>query len=384
MLDAPLSIPPLSLYIHIPWCVRKCPYCDFNSHAAEPELPEDAYIQALIQDLDIEEPYVQGRKLTSIFLGGGTPSLFSVEAIGRIIQAAKRRIGFEENVEITLEANPGTFEQEKFKGYHSVGVNRLSIGVQSFNNQHLEKLGRIHSGEQAITAINAAKKAGFDNFNIDLMHGLSGQTTSQAISDLQQAIELSPTHISWYQLTIEPNTAFFNKPPTLPTDIILEAIQDAGHRTLQDNGYQQYEVSAFCKKGKESRHNKNYWEFGDYLGIGAGAHGKITLPSEQRIIRTAKTRSPKDYLSREQTYTSSCKNIPTAELPLEFMMNALRLNQGVDKHVFEKRTGINLDIIKNTLENLEHRNLLMDSKNRLSTTKKGHQFLNYVLEQFNK
>ncbi|MDX2350337.1 MAG: radical SAM family heme chaperone HemW, partial [Porticoccus sp.] len=215
MTDSLLSLPPLSLYVHIPWCVRKCPYCDFNSHAASEELPEEEYVLALIRDLDIEEAYVQGRKLTSIFFGGGTPSLFSVEAIGRIIQAANRRIGFEDDIEITLEANPGTFEQEKFIGYRSVGVNRLSIGVQSFNDQKLTQLGRIHSAEQAITAIKSAGAAGFANFNLDLMHGLPGQTTVEAMADLQQAIDLAPTHISWYQLTIEPNTEFYSKPPTL-------------------------------------------------------------------------------------------------------------------------------------------------------------------------
>lgn len=383
MHESSLTLPPLSLYIHIPWCVRKCPYCDFNSHAAGTELPEDAYVQALINDLDIEETYVQGRKLSSIFLGGGTPSLFSIEAIGRVIQAAKRRIGFEENIEITLEANPGTFEQDKFKGYHSVGVNRLSIGVQSFNNQHLEQLGRIHSAEQAIAAINAARKSGFDNFNIDLMHGLPAQTTAQAMADLKQAIDLSPTHISWYQLTIEPNTEFYNKPPKLPADIILETIQDHGHQLLLDNGYHQYEVSAFCRNNHQSVHNLNYWEFGDYIGIGAGAHGKITLPSEQRIIRTAKTRSPSDYLAREHSYTASCKNISADELPLEFMMNALRLNRGIPVNIFHERTGINIKNITNDLTKLKEMALIEDSHDRIVTTKKGHQFLNSVLEIFN-
>ncbi|MEH6466687.1 MAG: radical SAM family heme chaperone HemW [Porticoccus sp.] len=382
MTDSLLSLPPLSLYIHIPWCVRKCPYCDFNSHTASDVLPEEEYVLALIHDLDIEEAYVQGRKLTSIFFGGGTPSLFSVEAIGRIIQAANRRIGFVDDIEITLEANPGTFEQEKFIGYRSVGVNRLSIGVQSFNDQNLTRLGRIHSAEQAITAINSARNAGFENFNLDLMHGLPGQTTTEAMTDLQQAIDLAPTHISWYQLTIEPNTEFYSRPPSLPTDIILEAIQDQGHQVLLESGYKQYEVSAFCKNQNESKHNKNYWEFGDYLGIGAGAHGKITLPSEQRIIRTAKTRSPTDYFARENSYTASCKNIPADELALEFMMNALRLNNGVPTNFFQERTGVVLEKINPALDKLEKNNLIELTNNRILTTKKGHHFLNSVLEVF--
>ncbi|MEH6469077.1 MAG: radical SAM family heme chaperone HemW [Porticoccus sp.] len=382
MTDSLLGLPPLSLYIHIPWCVRKCPYCDFNSHTASDVLPEEEYVLALIRDLDIEEAYVQGRKLTSIFFGGGTPSLFSVESVGRIIQAANRRIGFVDDIEITLEANPGTFEQEKFIGYRSVGVNRLSIGVQSFNNRHLEQLGRIHSSEQAITAINSARNAGFENFNLDLMHGLPGQTTTEAMTDLQQAIDLAPTHISWYQLTIEPNTEFYSRPPSLPSDIILEAIQDQGHQVLLESGYKQYEVSAFCKNQNESKHNKNYWEFGDYLGIGAGAHGKITLLSEQRIIRTAKTRKPTDYLTRENSYTAACNNIPTQELVLEFMMNALRLNNGIPTNIFEERTGITLEKINPILERLKKDNLIEPTNNRILTTKKGHHFLNSVLEIF--
>ncbi len=377
-----LSLPPLSLYVHVPWCVRKCPYCDFNSHAADDELPEEEYVQALIRELDIELPYAQGRQLTSIFFGGGTPSLFSAESIGRIIQAARRRIGFHEDIEITLEANPGTFEQEKFTGYRSVGVNRLSIGIQSFNDLHLQKLGRIHSGENAIAAVTMARQAGFDNFNLDLMHGLPGQTEAEALSDLQQAINLAPSHISWYQLTIEPNTEFYRRPPVLPEENILENIQDKGQELLQKNDYLQYEVSAFCRDQKQSIHNKNYWQFGDYLGIGAGAHGKITLPDEQRIIRTTKTRLPTDYLQRESSYMASCKNISRVELPLEFMMNALRLNEGVNSALFSDRTGIPYRKIKNICEKLVTMSLLENNPDRICTTPKGHQFLNSVLELF--
>lgn len=377
-----LTLPPLSLYVHIPWCVKKCPYCDFNSHTANNQLPEEEYLQALIQDLELELPYVQGRKLSSIFFGGGTPSLFSAETIGRIIQAAQRRISFTDNIEITLEANPGTFEQEKFSGYKSVGVNRLSIGIQSFNDHHLEALGRIHSSEQATNAIQMARNAGFDNINLDLMHGLPGQNTADAMADLQQAIDLNPNHISWYQLTIEPNTVFYNKPPTLPKDIILESIQDKGLQLLADNGYQQYEVSAYCKEGSKSAHNINYWEFGDYLGIGAGAHEKVTLVDEQRIIRTAKTRKPEDYLARENSYTASSHTIPEEELPLEFMMNTMRLNNGVPKQFFSERTGVSVATIQGALDRLQELGLMEQESSNLVPTEKGHKFLNNLLEVF--
>ena len=382
MQPIPLSLPPLSLYVHIPWCVRKCPYCDFNSHAAGDELPEEAYVQALIHELDIELTYAQGRQLTSIFFGGGTPSLFSAESIGRIVQAARRRIGFEEDIEITLEANPGTFEQEKFTGYRSVGVNRLSIGIQSFNDLHLQKLGRIHSAENAIAAVTMARQAGFDNFNLDLMHGLPGQTEVDALADLQQAIELAPSHISWYQLTIEPNTEFYRRPPSLPEENVLENIQEKGQLLLQENNYMQYEVSAFCRDKKQSIHNKNYWQFGDYLGIGAGAHGKITLPDEQRIIRTTKTRLPADYLQREHSYMASCNSIRKEELPLEFMMNALRLNEGANSLFFSERTGIPYNNIKNICDKLVDMSLLENDPARICTTPKGHRFLNSILELF--
>lgn len=377
-----LTLPPLSLYVHIPWCVKKCPYCDFNSHTANNQLPEEEYLQALIQDLELELPYMQGRKLSSIFFGGGTPSLFSADTIGRIIQAAQKRIGFEDRMEITLEANPGTFEQEKFSGYRRIGVNRLSIGIQSFNNNQLEALGRIHSSEQAIKAIETAGNAGFENINLDLMHGLPGQDISHAMADLKQAIDLNPNHISWYQLTIEPNTVFYNKPPTLPKDIILESIQEKGLKLLADNGYQQYEVSAYCKEGNKSSHNMNYWEFGDYLGIGAGAHGKVTLVDEGRIIRTAKTRKPEDYLARENSYTANCHTIPKEELPMEFMINAMRLNNGVPKQFFSDRTGITLEEIQPALDKLKKLELIEQPINNLSPTEKGHQFLNNLLEVF--
>ena len=381
MEHTPLFLPPLALYVHIPWCVRKCPYCDFNSHAAGESLPEEAYVQALIRDLDSEQPYAQGRRLTSIFFGGGTPSLFSAESIGRIIQAARRRIGFDGDIEITLEANPGTFEQEKFSAFHSVGVNRLSIGVQSFNDLHLQRLGRIHSAEQAINAVGMARQAGFENFNLDLMHGLPGQTESEALNDLQQAIELQPTHISWYQLTIEQNTEFYRHPPTLPEEDILENIYEKGLEKLQSSNYFQYEISAFCRDNKKSAHNVNYWAFGDYIGIGAGAHGKITLPDEQRIIRLSKTRHPSDYLGRENSFIAKCNNISTDELPLEFMMNALRLTDGVEREFYPDRTGTAFSHIEQKYHELIAMGLIENNPEKICTTKKGHRFLNSVLEK---
>jgi putative oxygen-independent coproporphyrinogen III oxidase len=380
LLDA--SLPPLSLYIHIPWCVRKCPYCDFNSHAAGPEIPEQAYIQRLIADLQQDQPWAQGRKLTSIFFGGGTPSLFSAAGIGEIVSAAEKIIGFSEDIEITLEANPGTFEQEKFSGFRSAGINRLSIGIQSFNQNHLEKLGRIHSGDQALTAISTARKAGFENFNLDLMHGLSGQTLAEATTDIQQAIDQGANHISWYQLTIEPNTEFYSRPPQLPEDDILADIQHAGMGLLETHGYGQYEVSAFAQPGQRSQHNINYWQFGDYLGIGAGAHGKITLPAEHKIIRSNKTRQPDNYLSRELATLAQQKPIPREELAMEFMMNGLRLREGVPADYFSERTGLTGSSIEQQVQKLQSQGLLEVDSQQFRATPLGYQFLNSLLQGF--
>ena len=283
-------LPPLALYIHIPWCVRKCPYCDFNSHAAGPTLPEEEYVDALLADLDADLQHVHGRPLTSIFFGGGTPSLFSDRALGRLLEGVERRVAFAGDIEITLEANPGTFEQAKFKGYRSLGINRLSIGVQSFQEAKLKALGRIHNGDEAIRAADMARAAGFDNFNLDLMHGLPEQSIEDALFDLRTAISQGPTHLSWYQLTMEPNTVFWSQPPELPEDDLLWDIQEAGQALLAAEGYAQYEVSAYARPGKQARHNLNYWTFGDFLGIGAGAHAKLSTPAG-RIQRTWKTLS---------------------------------------------------------------------------------------------
>ncbi len=382
-----LKLPPLSLYIHIPWCVRKCPYCDFNSHAVDPDnsghpLPEKAYIACLIRDLNNDERLAQGRKLSSIFLGGGTPSLFSASAIAAILEEASRLFGFTDDIEITLEANPGSFEQEKFRDYRRAGVNRLSIGIQSFNNQHLQTLGRIHDRAHAMTAAASARNAGFDNFNLDLMHGLPGQSVEQALADLQQALDLKPTHISWYQLTIEPNTSFYSAPPVLPGEDMLDAIQTRGHGLLAQAGYAQYEVSAYAQTGKQSRHNTNYWQFGDYLGLGAGAHGKITLADEQHIIRTRKTRTPQDYLARSADFLAESRSLNKEELPLEFLMNALRLNNGVPAHYFRERTGLSFNNIASQWLNLAANRLVEPAGDSLKATPLGLRYLDTVLGDF--
>ena len=375
------ELPPLALYIHIPWCVRKCPYCDFNSHQAGPELPEEAYVDALLADLDEELPAVQGRVISSIFFGGGTPSLFSAQALGRLLRGVEQRVAFAGDIEITLEANPGTFEHDKFKAYRQQGINRLSIGVQSFQPSKLEKLGRIHNGDEAIRAAGMARAAGFDNFNMDLMHGLPDQSLDDALGDLRQAIELGPTHLSWYQLTVEPNTVFWNQPPELPEDDILWDIQEAGQALMAEHGFAQYEVSAYAQPGRAARHNLNYWRFGDFIGIGAGAHGKLSLPNG-RIVRTWKTRLPKDYLNPGKPYKAGEKMLPADELPFEFLMNALRLTEGVEADLFTKRTGMPLEQLASARRAAEQKGLLQVEPDRLAATTRGQLFLNDLLQYF--
>ena len=384
-----LRLPPLSLYVHIPWCVRKCPYCDFNSHTNGGDaLPESDYVDALLEDLAAEarSENLQGRQLLSIFFGGGTPSLFSADAIARILDGAERRIGFDPAIEITLEANPGTVEQQKFRGFREAGVNRLSIGIQSFNNAHLERLGRIHDGAEALSAISIARQAGFDNINLDLMHGLPEQTPEQAIADLQQAIDLQPEHLSWYQLTIEPNTAFHNQPPILPIENTLERIQAQGHELLENADFSAYEISAYARPQRQSQHNCNYWQFGDYLAIGAGAHGKITDINGQKILRSRKTRQPNDYLARLSTgnnYLAEQFSLQATELPLEFLMNALRLKQGVPTSLFTERTGMPLETIEPHWQVLESKKLVEPlTEGRLSCTALGQRFLDSILGEF--
>jgi putative oxygen-independent coproporphyrinogen III oxidase len=375
-------LPPLSLYVHIPWCVRKCPYCDFNSHERGQTLPEQDYVEALKRDMTDDLALAQDRPLQSIFFGGGTPSLFSGKAIGAIIDTAERLFGFAPDIEITLEANPGTAEHGNFRDLYNAGVNRLSLGIQSFDDQHLHKLGRIHGREEALRAFGYARDAGFDNINLDLMHGLPDQSLTQAMADLNQAFELGPQHISWYQLTIEPNTVFYNRPPQLPVDDILADIQDAGHAQLADHGYGQYEVSAYARRDRQSRHNRNYWEFGDYLAAGAGAHGKITRNAPDDIVRYRKTRLPNDYLNINRPFTAGSDQVPMDNLPLEFLMNALRLNSGFSQTLFEARTGLKFDTIAAPVTDLANDGLLDLKEGHVRTTELGRRFLNEILGRF--
>lgn len=374
-------LPPLALYIHIPWCVRKCPYCDFNSHAAGPTLPEEEYVDALLADLDTDLQHVHGRPLISIFFGGGTPSLFSDRALGRLLEGVERRVAFAPDIEITLEANPGTFEQAKFRGYRSLGINRLSIGVQSFQQDKLKALGRIHDGDEAIRAADMARAAGFDNFNLDLMHGLPEQSIEDALFDLRTAISQGPTHLSWYQLTMEPNTVFWSQPPQLPEDDLLWDIQEAGQALLAAEGYTQYEVSAYARPGKQARHNLNYWTFGDFLGIGAGAHAKLSTPAG-RIQRTWKTRLPKDYLERSKAFQAGERVLEADELPFEYLMNVLRLTEGAPSELFGQRTGLPLQQLAEARREAEQRGLLQRDPARLVATPKGQLFLNDLLQLF--
>jgi len=375
------ELPPLALYVHIPWCVKKCPYCDFNSHAAGPTLPEEEYVDALLADLDADLAQVHNRPLSSIFFGGGTPSLFSAKALGRLLEGVERRVPFAADIEITLEANPGTFEQAKFKDYRSLGINRLSIGVQSFQAPKLIALGRIHDGDEAVHAADMARAAGFDNFNLDLMHGLPDQSIEDALSDLRIAIAQGPTHLSWYQLTVEPNTVFWNQPPVMPEDDILWDIQEAGQALLAAEGYAQYEVSAYAQAGKAARHNLNYWTFGDFLGIGAGAHAKLSRP-DGSICRSWKTRLPKDYLDRSKRFSAGERPLSADELPFEFLMNVLRLTDGVASELFTQRTGLPLSQLAAARAEAEQRGLLHSDPTRLSATREGQLFLNDLLQHF--
>ena len=375
------ELPPLALYIHIPWCVKKCPYCDFNSHAAGPSLPEEEYVDALLADLDADLGHVHGRPLRSIFFGGGTPSLFSDHALGRLLEGVERRVAFAGDIEITLEANPGTFEQAKFKGYRALGINRLSIGVQSFQEAKLKALGRIHDGSEAIRAADMARAAGFDNFNLDLMHGLPEQSLEDSLFDLRTAIAQAPTHLSWYQLTMEPNTLFWSQPPVLPEDDLLWDIQEAGQALLAAEGYAQYEVSAYAQPDKQARHNLNYWTFGDFLGIGAGAHAKLSDP-HGRILRTWKTRLPQDYLDAAKAFQAGERLLGADELPFEFLMNVLRLSDGVPASLFTERTGLPLASLDAARAEAQARKLLRSEPERLCATAEGQLFLNDLLQHF--
>jgi len=376
--------PPLSLYIHIPWCVQKCPYCDFNSHALKNDVPEQAYIEQLIIDLDcdIERFDLSSRPLHSIFIGGGTPSLFSPPAIERLLQQVLMRFNHRSDIEITLEANPGTVEADKFIGFFNGGVSRLSIGIQSFESDKLIKLGRIHDSNQAKNAVVLAQNCGVKSFNLDLMHGLPQQNIDNALDDLATAINLNPTHISWYQLTIEPNTPFHSKPPKLPEDEVLWKIQDKGIELLAQAGYQQYEISAFSKPEFQCQHNINYWQFGDYLGIGCGAHGKITDAKNNSIFRTIKVKHPKGYLDKGREHLDHLITVKDDELPFEYMMNRLRLYSNFTLDDYQKATGLAVETVLPILE-LAKKKQLMEQKNGCwQVSQHGHRYLNDLLEMF--
>ncbi|HUM99635.1 MAG: oxygen-independent coproporphyrinogen III oxidase-like protein [Halothiobacillaceae bacterium] len=376
--------PPLALYIHLPWCVEKCPYCDFNSHGLKGgTLPERAYIDALLRDVECELPLIWGRPIETIFLGGGTPSLFSPEAIDRLFSGLRALLDLRFCREVTLEVNPGTEMAGQLADYRAAGITRASIGVQSFNETHLKRLGRIHDAKAAYRAIESAHNAGLNSFNIDLMFGLPEQTQAQALADVQTAIDLNPPHLSWYQLTLEPNTPFAAFPPVLPQDDTLDAMQSAGLKLLNSAGFEHYEVSAFAQPHHACQHNRNYWEFGDYLGIGAGAHGKITLAGENRVERRVRTRHPSAYLATVGTEAAvSAHNVPTQELPFEFMLNALRLMDGFNVPLFSARTGLPLKVIGDTLQQLEREQLIDWQITRIKPTVRGARYLNDVLQRF--
>ena len=377
-----MTPPPLSLYIHLPWCVRKCPYCDFNSHALRGILPQEEYIDALLADLDHELGILPGpRPLVSIFLGGGTPSLFAPGSIERLLSGIHRRMSFVDDIEITLEANPGTIERGRFNGYRTAGINRLSLGVQSFNDAHLERLGRIHNRDDALRAVEEAYMAGLENLNLDLMYGLPEQGVDEMLDDLQQATALDPTHISWYQLTLEPNTAFHQSPPPLPGHDALWDMHKAGLEFLAARGFRQYEVSAHAREDRVCRHNLNYWTFGDYLGIGAGAHGKLTLG--KAIQRRWKPRHPAEFMDQAgEGALSGTRLLDRGERVFEFLLNALRLNRGFTTNQFQKRTGVDITTIEPALQSARTDGLLHTEGEKWMPTERGRALLDTLLERF--
>ena len=372
------TLPPLALYVHIPWCVRKCPYCDFNSHENAGTLPEREYVEALFRDLEELLPKVWGRRVLSVFVGGGTPSLFSPESIDRLLSGLRARLVLEPDAEITLEANPGTVEAGRFRGFRAAGVNRISVGVQSFDDRMLKALGRIHDGGEARRAVEAAA-ASFDNVNLDLMYGLPGQSAALAKQDIEHAIALGTPHVSAYQLTIEPNTVFFSKPPQLPGHDECADLQLMVEETLDRAGFEHYETSAFARPGRRSRHNLNYWQFGDYLGIGAGAHGKVSFPD--RVTRHSRIKQPREYLSARSSLAED-RDVAASELPFEFMLNALRLTDGFAPALFTERTGLPLLTLEKSLRKAEERGLVERDWQRIRPTERGRLFLNELLELF--
>ncbi|MDX6916454.1 radical SAM family heme chaperone HemW [Pectobacterium carotovorum] len=374
-----LKLPPLSLYIHIPWCVQKCPYCDFNSHALKGDVPHQEYVDHLLADLDADLPLASGRALHSIFIGGGTPSLLSAEAMQALLDGVRARIPLTPDAEITMEANPGTVEADRFSGYQKAGINRISIGVQSFDPQKLTRLGRIHGPDEAKRAAHLATGLELRSFNLDLMHGLPDQSLDEALDDLRQAIALNPPHLSWYQLTIEPNTLFSSRPPTLPDDDALWDIYEQGHALLSAAGYQQYETSAYAKPGYQCQHNLNYWRFGDYLGIGCGAHGKLTF-SDGRILRTVKVRHPRGYM--QGTYLDKQHDVANDDRPFEFFMNRFRLLEAAPRADFTAYTGLEEHSIRPQLDQALAQGYLTETATHWQITEHGKLFLNSLLELF--
>ncbi len=375
-------LPPLSLYVHLPWCVRKCPYCDFNSHVARGELPEASYIDVLLRDLEWEAPHVGARPIETVFLGGGTPSLFSPESIARLIKGIRERVNLSADAEITLEANPGTVDQSRFHGYREAGANRLSIGIQSFDDAKLKSLGRIHGRAEALAAAGAARAAGFGNNNLDLMSGLPGQSRDDAVADIDTALSFAPAHLSTYQLTLEPNTLFHAQPPALPDDDTIALMQEAIGERLTAAGFVHYEVSAWAKPGRECRHNLNYWQFGDYLGIGAGAHGKLT--NDAGVTRRWKVKHPDKYLATAGTAAAiGGETRPVGcELAFEFLLNALRLTDGFREALFHERTGLGLALIQPRIEHAVARGLLIRDARGIRASAHGARFLNDLLVEF--
>lgn len=373
------KLPPLSLYIHIPWCVQKCPYCDFNSHALKGEVPHDDYVAHLLADLDADLPLVAGREIRTIFIGGGTPSLLSAEAMQTLMDGVRARIPVAADAEVTMEANPGTVEADRFSGYQKAGINRISIGVQSFGDDKLIRLGRIHDAGEAKRAARLAATLGLRSFNLDLMHGLPEQHLGEALSDLRQAIELAPPHLSWYQLTIEPNTSFGSRPPVLPDDDLLWDIFSQGHQLLTQAGYVQYETSAYAKPGFQCQHNLNYWRFGDYLGIGCGAHGKISF-ADRRILRTVKTKHPRGYM--EGRYLDQQNEVATEDRPFEFFMNRFRLLEAMPRRDFTDYTGLPESVVRPQIEAALNAGEISETATHWQITEHGKLFLNTLLERF--
>jgi oxygen-independent coproporphyrinogen-3 oxidase len=378
------SVPPLSLYVHLPWCVRKCPYCDFNSYEAQGALPDEQYVAALLRDLRSELRFVEGRRIETIFFGGGTPSLFSGRAIARLLDGLRADLDLAPDIEVTLEANPGAADAARFAAFRAAGVNRLSIGIQSFRDEQLRSLGRVHDAAEAGTAVATARAAGFENLNLDLMYGLPNDDAAGAVADLERAIELAPSHVSWYQLTLEPNTAFHRRPPALPDDEVVARTEERGRALLAAHGYERYEVSAYSRPGSRCRHNLNYWLFGDYVGLGAGAHGKITLRDEGLIARRTKTRNPRTYLDRAGSAEATTEERVTTrrQAALEFLMNALRVLDGTPAGVFTARAGQPVAAIAAPRADAVARGWLSAEPDTLRATAAGAERLNRLLELF--